>query len=328
MMDGLPLAAGLATGGAVTLLAVHMQGLFGSPRDRVRERVVRRAEPPVGGMESVLRRGRRTLFPLSGRLPLSPAARLRMEAELRRAGVPMRVGEYLAARIGCAALSVPIGLLLAARLGIEGLALYALVGGLFFGGWFAPRFQVSRMRKRRLEAMERQVPDALDTLARSLRAGTGVVQALMYTAEETDAPLGPELAFTVRELRLGVNPEEAFSALSQRVGSADLDIAVTAIVIQRSVGGNLAEILTGVSHTIRERSKLYGEIKVLTSRQKLTGNLVALVPVLIALAFILLNPDMGNLLVNTTAGRISLAVGLLFEAIGLVLIRKFAAIEV
>ena len=187
---------------------------------------------------------------------------------------------------------------------------------------------MSRQRAKRLEQIEKQLPDALTTLAKSLRAGTGLLQAMTYAAEETPAPLGPELDQTLRELRLGANAEVAFSELSARVGSNDLDIAVTAIVIQRSVGGNLSEILTNVSTTIRERAKLYGEIKVLTSRQRLTGNLMALIPVLIAFAFIALNPELGRLLIDTVPGRIALAIGLAFEVLGLVLIRKFGQIEV
>lgn len=327
-MEAIPLAAGLAAGAAVMLLTVYANRMLVSSRDRLRQRVVSPQTQTGTSTESVLRSRRRTPFPFSDRLPLSPAARRRMETELQRAGIPIRVGEYLAIRICAATAGVPAGLLLATRLGIGSPVSFAVAAGLFLGGWFAPRVYISRKRAQRLEAIERQLPDALGTLARSLRAGTGVVQALLYTAEETGAPLGPELAFTMRELRLGVNPEEAFNALSQRVGSTDLDIAVTAIVIQRTVGGNLSEILDGVSHTIRERAKIYGEIKVLTSRQKLTGNLVALVPVLIALAFILLNPDMGDLLVNTTVGRVSLAIGFAFEVIGLVLVRKFGKIEV
>jgi tight adherence protein B len=259
---------------------------------------------------------------------LSPAAQERVEAELQRAGVPLRAGEYLAIRLASALAGALMGLLLASRLVPAFPIPFVAAAVLFVGGWLAPRVYLSMKRARRLDAIERQVPDALDTLARSLRAGTGVVQALIYTADETPPPLGPELALTMRELRLGANPEEAFAELSNRVGSADLDIAVTAIVIQRTVGGNLSEILTGVSHTIRERAKLYGEVKVLTSRQKLTGNLVALIPVLIGLAFIGLNPEVGGLLVNTMAGRISLAIGFVFELLGFVLIRKLAQIEV
>lgn len=119
-----------------------------------------------------------------------------------------------------------------------------------------------------------------------------------------------------------------FGALSERIGRPDLDIAVTAIVIQRTVGGNLAEILTKVTETIRERAKLYGEVRVLTAQQRLTGNLVALIPLLVALGFFAFKPELGKLLIETTAGQIALAIGIAFELVDLWLIRRLAVIEV
>jgi tight adherence protein B len=153
------------------------------------------------------------------------------------------------------------------------------------------------------------------------------LQALAYAASETPAPLGSELQQTLRDLQLGADPGATFAALSERVGNADLDIAVTAILIQRNVGGNLSEILANVTKTIRERAKIQAEIRVLTSRQRLQANLVAALPVLVAVSFTLLNPDLGRLLFETAAGRIALAIGIGFELAGLWLIRRLSVIE-
>lgn len=172
------------------------------------------------------------------------------------------------------------------------------------------------------------MPDALTSIAKSLRAGSGLMQALAYASKEIPAPLGPELASLVRDIQLGVEPEEAFADLSRRVVSKDIDIVVTAIIIQRTAGGNMAEILSNVSHTIRERVKLYGDIKVLVSKQQLMGNIVACVPVGVALLTIFMNPQMGDILIGTTLGRIALGVACVFELIGIVVIRKMAQIEV
>ena len=291
-----------------------------------RARVLRRSEGI--GLRSALREAGRSPIPFIDSLPLSNEARERMEWELDRAGVPLRVNEYLGIRMGAAVGGVVAGFTVASAFGLPISVVLIATFAALVGGWMLPRVWVARKRAKRLEAIEKQLPDALTTLAKSLRAGTGLLQAMAYAAEETPAPLGPELDQTLRELRLGANAETAFSELSARVGSNDLDIAVTAVVIQRTVGGNLSEILTNVSTTIRERAKLYGEIKVLTSRQRLTGNLMALIPVLIAAAFIAINPDIGRLLVNTVPGRISLGIGLAFELLGLLLIRKFGQIEV
>jgi tight adherence protein B len=251
-----------------------------------------------------------------------------MEWELDRAGLPMRVSEYLAVRIATAIGALILAVVVAGRADLVGSATALAGGAAFLVGWLAPRWWVSRKRRQRLEQIEKQLPDALTTLTKSLRAGTGLLQGLAYAAEETPAPLGPELQQTLRDLHLGANAEEVFEELADRVGSTDLDIAVTAIIIQRTIGGNLSEILGNVSTTIRERVRIHSEIRVLTARQRLTGWLMAAMPVLLAFVFLTLNPRLIDLLLETTAGRISLLIGLGFEALGLFLIRQFGRIDV
>jgi tight adherence protein B len=187
---------------------------------------------------------------------------------------------------------------------------------------------MARRREARLIAIEEQLYDALSAVSKSLRAGNGLLQALERAAQETPAPLGAELRGTLRDLQLGADAEVVFTKLSERVGSADLDIAVTAILIQRTVGGNLSEILGTVTNTIRERASLQREIRVLTSRQRVTGNLIAGLPVVVALAFAFMNPAMGEILIHKTAGHIAIGIALAFEVLGLWLIRRLAKIEV
>jgi tight adherence protein B len=267
-------------------------------------------------------------LPFVDRLPLSREARARMELELEQAGQPIRVNEYLALRIACALVLSLVALFVLSRFGAPSWLVAIVSLAATVPGWALPRIFVSRQRQQRQRRFEKQLPDALTAIAKSLRAGTGLLQALAYSADETPAPLGTELQSALRDLQLGADPDIVFNTLSQRVGGADIDIAVTAILIQRNVGGNLSEILSNVTNTIRERAKLQGEIMVLTSRQRLTGNLVALLPVVVAALFILVNPKMGRLLIETTAGRISLAIGLGFELFGIWLIRRLSVIEV
>jgi Flp pilus assembly protein TadB len=165
---------------------------------------------------------------------------------------------------------------------------------LTFGGWFAPGLVLSRRRNRRLAAIEKQLPEALTAMAKSLRAGSGILQALEYAAAETPSPLGPELAAVMRDLQLGADAEELFRGLSERVGSPDLDIAVTGIVIQRTVGGNLSEVLNQVTATIRERAELQSEIRALTAQQRLSANFAAALPVFVAVVVTLMRPEIGT----------------------------------
>ena len=328
-MDPLLLLIGLSVAGAVALLTVLANQRMRYQGRIVSARLMPGAASSGSSPQSILHRRRGFPLLLLDMLPLSSEARERMSRELEQAGWRIRVGEYLSLRLACAAAAAAAGLVVLTSLEVEATWLKAImVVALLYGGWLLPRFYLSRRRQRRLEQIERQLPDALTAMAKSLRAGSGLLQALAYAANETPAPFGTELQGALRDLQLGAEAEDVFSELSQRIGSPDLEIALTAIVIQRTVGGNLSEILANVTNTIRERAKLKGEVRVLTTRQRLTGNLVALLPVLVATAFIAINPDTGKLLFSTAPGQISLAIGIGFELLGLWLIRRLAIIEV
>jgi tight adherence protein B len=252
-----------------------------------------------------------------------------MSRELGQAGVALRVGEYLLIRLVCLIGFGLAGWLVLQRLGVEGFGFEAVTTLAFaVAGWLLPRIYISRKRQSRLQRIEAQLPDALTAIAKSLRAGSGILQGLAFAAHETPAPLGPELQSALRDLRLGAEAEDVFASLSERVGSHDLDIAVTAIDIQRTVGGNLAEILTNVTNTIRERAALQREIRVLTAQQRLTTNLISLIPVAVAGAFIAINPELGDLLIHTTPGQIALGVGIALELIGVMAVSRLARIDV
>lgn len=326
-MDWMLVSIALSAGGAIALGAAYGLQQYAAPRAALDARLRPRERVTGIAPRSALRAKQGSRLPFVDRLPLSNESRDRMALELQRAGDPLSVNEYLGIRAGLAA----------------GLGLVAVIGGGFAGwpallltlvafavlcvGWMVPRYFVSVARRRRQAKIADQLPDALTAIAKSLRAGTGILQGLAFAASETPDPLGAELRATLRDLQLGADPEATFTALAERVGDKDLDIAVTAILIQRTVGGNLSEILANVTRTIRDRIKLQSEIRVLTARQKLQGNLVAALPILVAVAFIGMNPDTGRLLIDTTAGRVSLAIGIGFELLGLWLIRRLGVIE-
>jgi tight adherence protein B len=326
-MDGMLLLIGLLVAATVALGVVHVYQRVSMTRVAVNARLA--PEIGVTGLvpRSALRGASRSRLPLVDRLPLSLEARERMRAELEKAGDPLTVNEYLGLRAVGAGASGVIGLVLAGALGTPGWLAATLTLAFTPVGWWLPRAYVGGLRKRRENQIAGQLPEALTAIAKSLRAGTGLLQALDYAATETPAPLGTELQVTLRELQLGADAEDSFNRLAERVGNADLDIAITAIVIQRSVGGNLSEILANVTRTIRARVELQREIRVLTARQKLQGNLVSALPVVVAIVFVAFNPDVGKLLYNNNVGRISLGIGLGFEVFGLWLIRRMSIIE-
>lgn len=322
-MELIPLLSGLFTGLAVALAAYYGLSRWLAHRQMLARRV-RREVSPVGELTVLLRQERaRAIL-----LPLSAKAKDQLQDQLEQAGWRLRPEEFAVLRLGVALLGGLVGLLAAGRLGAWGIQL--LLGAVpgFLVGWVVPGWYLAYSRERRLRMIEKQLPDALTAMAKSLRAGLGILQAVNYVAQETPPPLGTEFQNLLRDLQLGIEAEEAFAALAKRVGSEDLQIAVTAIIIQRTIGGNLAEILMNVTNTIRERARLQAEVRALTARQRLTTNIAAAIPVIVGIAFMILNPKLTDLLINTTEGRISLAIGVFFELLGIWLVRRLAVIEV
>lgn len=320
-------------------IAVTVAGSVGLVGFLVYQRLVLQRQAVVGRLSVAqatseadasvpLRRPRRNI-PFIKLLPLSQAGEERTRERLLQSGWPLRVGEYLTLRLGSLIMGVAAGMLLVRAFQPNATFLKVLmVASLGVFGWLLPRMLMSHSRRKRLQRIETQLPDAVMALTQSLRAGAGLLHALNVAAAETPAPLGPELHITLRELQLGGDAEQVFGRLVQRLGSNDVDIVVTAILIQRTIGGNLAEILLNVANTVRERAEVGMEVMTLTASQRLMANLVAVLPVLVAVAFITINPEVGKLLFQTTVGQIALTVGIAFELLGLWLIRRLVAIEV
>ena len=212
-----------------------------------------------------------------------------------------------------------------------------LVGGLFgfilavalgFLGYMLPRLYMGRAIGKRLSHLNEQLPDALSMLANSLKAGFGLMQSLELASRELAHPLATEIRHMLQDINIGMQTDEALMHLSKRSGSADLDIVVTAMLIQQSTGGNLAEILETVGHTMRERIRIRGEIKTLTTQGMLSGFIVAGLPIAIAAAISVLNPGYLQPLYGTLMGQVMLGGAAVLETFGVIVIKKILAIEV
>jgi tight adherence protein B len=243
-----------------------------------------------------------------------------IDLQLIRADWSIRVSEFL----GLIALSTLVGFILPALLTGSPFV------GLIFGGVCAvvPIFALKRAVAKRKRTIEKQLVETLVMLANSLKAGFGLLQALDHAARQLDDPIAKELKQTIRDTQIGASIEDAINGLSLRVGSYDLEIVVTAILVQRNVGGNLAEILDGVAHTMRERERIRGEIATLTAQQRLTGFIIAGLPPALAGIFFLLNPSYMALLYQESIGRILVIGALVLEVIGAYIIKRIINIEV
>jgi tight adherence protein B len=223
-----------------------------------------------------------------------------VERSLRAADVPVRPAELILANL-CLAVLAPI--LVVALLGSVPKAIFALVVGAA-GPSMVLRFMVKRRRKR----FANQLPDALTTLAGSLRAGRSVGQAMEALSRELGDPIGRELRKIVAEIRLGRPLQEALTEAADRIDSADFRWAVLAMQIQSEVGGNLAELLDGVAETMRQRARMKGEIKALTAEGRASAMmLVVMVPAL-GLVMWVMNPGYMAPMFSTTAGHIMLGI--------------------
>ncbi|MBW4436277.1 MAG: type II secretion system F family protein [Pleurocapsa minor GSE-CHR-MK-17-07R] len=198
-----------------------------------------------------------------------------------------------------------------------------------FVGFFAPRIVVSRKIQTRLVKFETQLPDTLGLWVNALRSGYSVLQSMEAIGRDSPEPTASEFRRVVQEVSLGIDQEDALAHLLNRMESEDLDLVITAVNIQREVGGNLAEILDVISHTIRERIKLKGEIRVLTAQGRITGYLISGLPIVLALFLYGINPDyMGNLFENRGCGWPMLGIGLAMIGIGMAVIQKIVDIEI
>jgi tight adherence protein B len=197
-----------------------------------------------------------------------------------------------------------------------------------------PRFFVNRRKAKRLQAFNDHLADTITLIADALRAGASFLQAIELVVRETQPPISTEFNRVIREVNLGLPFEQALNNMVRRVRSDDLELMTTAISIQHQVGGNLAEILDSIAFTIRERVRILGEIRVLTSQQRLSGYVVAGLPIgLVAiLTFIapnFMSPMFGEpFIAGIPLGVILLATGGLLMFIGFMAIRRIVDIEV
>jgi tight adherence protein B len=185
-----------------------------------------------------------------------------------------------------------------------------------------------RRRTVRLRNFEEQFPEALDLLSRALRAGHAFTTAMGMVASEGPDPTGPEFKKTFDEQNFGLPLQEALGNLAARVPLLDVRFFVTAVLIQRDTGGNMAEILDNLSHVVRERFKVLRQVRVHTAHGRFTGWVLVSLPAALAIVLGLINPEHMNLLFTERLGHIMLTVAVVLQIIGIVWIKKVIKIEV
>ncbi|MBN2258052.1 MAG: type II secretion system F family protein [Anaerolineaceae bacterium] len=244
--------------------------------------------------------------------------------DLAQADLKFKSGEYIALMIIASFMLGLVGYI------IGGKSIVLAIAGLGFGATL-PRMYVSSEKKKRLIRFNNQLGDMLNLTVNGLRAGFSTMQAMEAISRELDAPISDEFRRVIQEMQLGLSMEKALDNLLRRIPSPDLDLVVTAINVQREVGGNLAEILDTISHTIRERVRVKGEIRVLTSQQSFSGKFLSLLPVFVVLALYLFNKEYILEFTNpenAPCNFIALGLAIMLIVFGYMALKKLAEIEV
>jgi tight adherence protein B len=246
--------------------------------------------------------------------------RMKWEQKLDSAGVLLKPEEFMIIRI---IISLVIGAIsnLFISNGYIGLIIATLCWGLI------PNYLKIKLNKR-LEKSASQLPPTLETMATAMKSGFSFIQSMQIVAKDIPDPIGPEFNRVIHEINLGISMEEAFDNLLMRLPNKDLEMLISAILIQRTTGGNLSQILDTIKETITERIRMKEELKALTAQGKMSAWVISLLPIIIGLVLNLINSDYFGPMFSHPLGWGLLAGGTFSGIIGWVLIQKIVGIEV
>ena len=318
---------GLVAGGVV-LFFLGVQRVVDARTNMVSRRLndigVVGVAPEMVGAKGKRGRGRRNARKPGASVGAQSNYTIRLASELAQADLRITAGEFLTLRGVLASVGALLGLVIP----VGNPFVLALV--LLLVGLYGPTFWVRRRKVARQKKFNEQLPDQVTLMAGSLRTGYSFMQSLELVGREGVEPSKSEFSRVVREVGIGIPPEEALSHLVDRMQSEDLNLLVTAVNVQREVGGNLVEVLEIIAGTIRERLKLLGEVGVLTAQQSLSGYIIALLPVGLGLLLFIINPTymLGMFTDTHWFGWTILSCSLVMVVIGLIVIRRIVDIKV
>ena len=245
---------------------------------------------------------------------------LTLGEHLVRANLKLRPSEFVMVQFGFLIAGAFISLL---RFGFGP---QFVVSGVF--AYLLPMRFVRYRQRRRLKALNHQLPDTLSLLSNALKAGLSLPQAIEATGRNTVAPIADELGRVIREMNIGNSTERALTNMVRRTGSEDMDLIVTAITIQAAVGGNLARILDSISHTIRQRVQIKGQISAMTAQARASGWVITLLPVIVATILYFITPTYFRPMFQDRVGIALLFMAAVSVAVGNMFIRRIVNFRV
>lgn len=309
----------------VFLLCLLVYQYAGRDKLAVQDRVAAYAAPAVtkapvsSGKGAEQDRWRRVLRFFARFFVQAPKAEL-LDHKMVQAGLTMRGSEFLVLSLGTA---VVVGL--AVYVATRGQALWAVLAAVVTYVLILAYLDLKIAK--RLRAFNNQLVDAIAMMANALRAGFSFLQTMEMISREMPAPISEEFARTVKETQFGVTTEDALDNLVRRVNSADLELVVTAVLIQRQLGGNLAVILDNIAQTIRDRVLVKQEMRTLTAQGRISGWIVGLLPIFLLLAILVINRSYILTLFTDPLGHILVTGAVISQVFGILVIRSMVRID-
>jgi tight adherence protein B len=262
------------------------------------------------------RQGPKWLEPIASRLPSIKD----VDTLIEQAGLPWSSQTFLILTGG---FSLAFGM--GAGLAFRGVIPFVL--GAAFGAWL-PRMYIGRKREKRMRAFEEALPESIDLLGRALRAGHPLSSGLRMIADEMPEPIAGEFRRVFEEQRFGLGMEESLLGMADRIPLVDVRIFVTAVLIQREVGGNLAEILDKLSYVIRQRFSIMRQVRTFTAQGRMSGYILGGLPIFLGLVLFLINPEDMIEFIQHPLGRSFMMVAITLQVLGYLWISKIVKIEV
>jgi len=299
----------------------YLPGVFASRHLERRLRDVSSFDEPAGDGEStVVKRHEDGPLPMVDRLVSRTRAGSWLGRLIERSGVKTTASAVVTLTLTVAAVAAILTSMFASQMWAP------LVAGAF--GAVIPTGWLMHRRSVRQKRFEEQFPEALDLLSRAIRAGHAFQTAMGMVADELKEPVGPEFKKTFDQQNYGLPLRDALNELSERMPILDVRFFVTAVMIQRDTGGNLAEILDNLAHVVRERFKIRRQIRVHTAHGRFTGYVLLALPAALGVALSFINPDHMNLLFREHMGQMMLLAAIVMQTVGFLWIRQVIKIEV
>lgn len=303
-------------------LYLMFEGFRQSTRAAIKERLanMEASHPGSLSMPGLLRAELLSEIPAINRILYKLPIMEKIAVLIEQANVQIKVGQLLFLTLNIGLTGFLIGVL------INRGVLFAIVLGLVMAA--APFLYIKWRKQKRINQFEEQFPETLNTIARSLDAGHSFTSAQQYAAQESADPVGTLFTTAIEEQSLGLSQYDALRRMSYRIESMDLIFFITAVNIQRITGGNLVGILRNLSYIIKERLKIRKQVRVYTAQGRFSGYILGALPIFLMFILYMVNPNYIGLLFNETAGKYLIAMALVLQIIGFLLIRKIIRIKI